>query len=96
LKQADDAPEMISAKVAECPKREGKRPAPPPSIIAAKTQLVAFNPRGRSGKSDDGTLAWNLSAELDGAHNLSVDWRQDGKMETLLIEEVAAPEKPKP
>ncbi len=82
-----DAPEMIAAKVADCPKRaRGVPPKYSPAVASP------FNPRERSVTSDDGTLAWTITAEPNGAHNFSAEMRQDGVMQQIVIEEVAAPE----
>ena len=91
LKEALAAPEMLAAHVADCPERpRGK----PPMKFAAKPKgkeaLPPLNTARRSGKSDDGTLTWVVTAEPDGARNLSVDWTKDGAVTPVLIEEVAA------
>ncbi len=79
-----DAPEMIAAKVAECPK--GRAAAAPPQAIAP------FNPASRSGRADDGTLRWDVTAQASGAHNFSAEMMLDGKMTQIVIEQVAAQE----
>ena len=78
-----DAPEMITAKVAECPPR---RPGPPPSPAAS----APFDPASRSGRSDDGTLIWTVTAQPDGAHNFSAEMTTGGAMTPVVIEEVSA------
>ncbi len=94
LREAFAAPEMLVAHVADCADRaRGK----PPMKLAAKPKgkgaLPPLNPAKRGGKSDDGTLSWEVTAQPDGARNLSVDWTKDGAVTPVLIEEVAAPAK---
>ena len=78
-----DPPEMIAAKVADCPPR---RSGPPPARAAS----APFDPAMRSGKSDDGTLTWTVTAQPDGAHNFSAEMVTGGAMTPVVIEEVAA------
>lgn len=80
LKEPLPAPEMVAAKVADCVRGPRGEPVPP----------APFDPAHRTGRSDDGTLVWEVTAEPDGAHNLSVEMRIDGKMTPVTIEEVAA------
>lgn len=82
LQEPLPAPEMVAAKVADCVRGPRGKPATP----------APFDPARRSGRSDDGTLVWDVSAEPDGAHNLSVEMRIDGAMTPVTIEEVAAPQ----
>lgn len=79
-------PDMIPAHVAECP--ADRRPQRLGAVAAPKMPDLA-NP---GGVSLDGTLAWTVSVEPDGSRNLSIAWRQDGTMQPMLIEQVAAPE----
>ena len=93
LKEPLAAPEMLSARVADCPARSKRPQGPPPSSKQAKAKaLPALNPAKRSGKSNDGSLAWEVTVDPSGARNLSVDWTKDGAVTPVLIEEVAAPE----
>jgi len=85
LQEAQPVPEMIPAHVADCPARRAPR--------AARAAPAPFDPLRRSGRSDDGTLVWEVTATAEGAHNLSIEWTHDGATAPLLIEEVAAPEK---
>lgn len=84
------APEMLAARVADCPQRSKR---PPSSSKQAKAKaLPALNPAKRSGTSNDGTLSWEVTVDPSGARNLAVDWTKDGAVTPVLIEEVAAPE----
>lgn len=94
LKEPLAAPEMLAAHVADCPERgRGRSPMVRFAAPKGKAALPPLNPAKRSGKSDDGTLSWNVTVEPDGARNLSVDWTKDGAVTPVLIEEVAAPAK---
>jgi len=93
LKEPLAVPEMISAHVADCPaakgplmRREAKRP---------KTAATAFDPASRSGRSDDGTIAWTVTVAADGARNLSIEWKKDDTLQPLLIQQVVAPAGPR-
>ena len=91
LTEALAAPEMLSGLVADCPARgEPRLPAPKP-IKLRKGQLPPLDPAHRSGKSSDGTLAWEVTVDPSGARNLSVNWRKEGEMQPMLIESVDAP-----
>lgn len=77
-------PDMISAFIADCPDRP-KRPAgAPPQGREAKPRaeksrsLPPLDPLRRSGKSEDGSLSWEVSVEPTGARSLRVSWRKDG------------------
>lgn len=83
-----DPPEMIAALVAECPDRDQPRPKKKKD----RDPDIAWDPAQRSGQSDDGTLAWEVTVTPDGARNLSVNWRKDGTMGPALIEAVEAPQ----
>ena len=85
LAEAQAAPEMIAAKVADCPPR---RPRKPPVARVPKP----FDPAAREGRSDDGTLVWTVTAEPGGAHNFSAELTIDGKPAQIAIEEVSAGE----
>lgn len=91
------APEFTPAHVAECPpRRDQAADAPPPPggprhhKRKRKPVPPPFDPAHRAGKSQDGTIAWEVTAEPDGAHNLSITWRRAGHDEQLLIEQVSA------
>jgi hypothetical protein len=78
-------PEMISARVADCPQRaSGARRAkrfPSPQRGLAWT----------SGASPDGTLAWTTRQSADCARTLTVRTRQDGEMREVYRRESAPP-----
>jgi len=92
LKEAEPAPEMIAGHVADCPER-GPRPSTAPVAKVAKGSAKALpplDPKHRAGKSDDGSLTWEVSVDPSGARNLSIEWKKDGEVTPVLIEEVAA------
>ncbi len=84
LAMPQEVPEMISAKVATCPPRR-------PGSSARPAQAAPFDPAARSGRSDDATLTWTVTAEPDGAHNFSAEMTVDGKPAQVVIEQVSAP-----
>ena len=83
LAMPHDAPEMISAKVATCPPRR-------PGSLARLAQVTPFDAAARNGRSDDGTLTWEVTAQPDGAHNFSAEMNVDGKPAQVVIEQVSA------
>lgn len=80
--QLPPPPEMISAFVADCPDRP-KRPAgeqgrdgkPRPD---SSRNLPPLDPTRRAGKSDDGTLGWDVAVDRSGARTLTVSWTKGG------------------
>lgn len=82
--QAVPAPEMIAAKVAQCPapKSEEGRPSPPPGKARkkakAETPAAPFDPL--VGKSDDGTLEWRSGVDSLGSPFLAFAVKADGVM----------------
>lgn len=83
-----DAPDMIVAKVADCPQGyRGKAPK------AAKTPPAAFDPAQRSGKSLDGTLAWNVAVAPDHSRRFIVTMTSAGQQVTVQDLQVEAPAK---
>lgn len=96
LSQPLAAPEMISARVADCPDR-ARRSGGQQRGKAARPQrtsgrsLPPLNPARRTGRSDDGTLTWQVTVDPSGARNFSVEWKKDGSIQPATIEEVAAP-----
>lgn len=83
-----DAPEMIVAKVADCPPGfRGKSPRP------AKSPAAPFDPSHLSGKSDDGTLSWDVTVTPDGARRFVVTMAKDGAPTTVQDLQVEAPAK---
>lgn len=90
------APEMIAARVADCPERwVGQRPAGPPPgqrakpVKRAKTPPVPFDPTRRQGGSRDGTLTWEVTAAADGTHDFTARFMADGQMQVIRQEHVA-------
>ncbi|MDE2437041.1 MAG: hypothetical protein KGM49_12340 [Sphingomonadales bacterium] len=83
-----DAPEMIAAKVADCPAgyhgKPGKQPKLPPA---------PFDPAHRAGKSDDGTLTWDVTVAQDGARRFVVTMASGGQPVTVQDLQVDAPAK---
>lgn len=88
LAQPLEAPEMLSASVADCPSR---RDGPPPGsegAIVVETARVA-RPQG-SGRSDDGTLTWSYAVAPDNSRKIMVSLRKGGDMREVLALDVAA------
>jgi hypothetical protein len=83
-----DAPDMIVAKVAECPPnyRGGKQ-----KRKDVKGKVALGDPALRTGKSDDGTLTWEVRVAPDGARNFTMSLKLDGQMTPVQVLEVAAP-----
>ena len=93
------APEMLPAHVADCPAprperrddpAQRRKPAREPRQPGAD-RLPALDPAHHGGRSADGSIAWDVTVDRGGAHNLSITWKKDGKDQQLTIEEVAAP-----
>ncbi len=84
-----DAPEMIVAKVADCPKGKPMRPLKREKI----KQLPPLDPAHRSGQSDDGTLTYEVAVEGDGARQFTVNLMQGGQLSPVQMVQVAAPER---
>ena len=88
------APEMIAAKIADCPERR-PRPGGPPAAARrrlAKEQkppVVPFDPTRREGRSQDGTLTWYVSADATGTHDFTARLMVDGQMQDIRREHVA-------
>ncbi|MFC0590127.1 hypothetical protein ACFFF7_11930 [Novosphingobium aquiterrae] len=81
-----DAPEMIMAKVADCPPGyRGKSPKP------AKVPPAPFDPALRAGKSDDGTLTWTATVAPDNARRFIVTMVSAGQPVTVQDLQVEAP-----
>lgn len=83
-----DAPDMIVAKVADCP--PGYRGKPPKPV---KTAPLPFNPAQRSGKSLDGTLSWDVSVAADHSRRFVVTMASGGQAATVQDLQVEAPAK---
>lgn len=94
LEQALAAPDMLSAKVAECPPRRAA-PASAPSGAEppkrGKPVPTVFDPARRSGASSDGSLVWDVSVAPDGARHFVARMRSDGEMRAIRDERVPAP-----
>lgn len=74
-----DAPEMIVAKVADCPAGyRGK-----PNRKSSRPAALAFDPAQRAGQSDDGSLTWNVTAKPDGARHFTLVMTIDGQPATV-------------
>jgi hypothetical protein len=82
-----DAPDMIVAKVADCPAGKPARAAKRDKI----KQLPPLDPAGRSGQSDDGTLTYAVAVQPDGARRFTVSLMQGGQLSPVQIVEVLAP-----
>lgn len=83
-----DPPEMISAKVADCPPGYRGKPAK-----AAKAPPAPLDPAKRGGRSLDGTLSWDVAVEADGARRFVVAMASGGQMTTVQDLQVEAPAK---
>ena len=87
LGEAAPEPEMIAARVADCPKRGS--PQPPRQVASVRPGLTVL-----AGASPDGTLVWETTVEPDGARNFSAALWHGGKLEDVAIFEFAAPAAP--
>ncbi len=86
-----DGPEMIAAKVADCP--AGYRPERAPKPRDFKGSLPALDPAHRSGRSLDGTLGWDVTVAADGARRFVVTMTSGGQPMTVQDLQVEAPPK---
>ena len=84
LAEALVAPEMIDAKVAECP-----RPMQHDAVIVEQPLCTADGCTG-GGRSGDDTLEFHYETRSDGARRLRVLMRSAGEMQQVLLSEVAA------
>lgn len=94
--EAIEAPDMIAARVADCPpRRAGPRPAGPPPGKRGKPPkrerppIVVFDPAQREGKSDDGTLTWRVTADPAGTRDFTARMIVGGEMQDIRSEHVA-------
>lgn len=81
-----EAPEMLSASVADCPRPSAVPGMPPPvpdQPIVVEGKSGAAASRG-SGRSDDGTLTWSYVARPDNSHKLVVSLRKGGEMRDVV------------
>jgi hypothetical protein len=90
-----EAPDMIAAKVADCPDRRARQPI---SAAAGRRHesrsereqpAIPFDPTSREGRSNDGTLTWQVTADAAGTHDFSAKMVVDGQMEEFRKEHVA-------
>ena len=86
-----DEPEMIAAKVADCP--AGYRPERAAKPRDFKGSLPALDPAHRAGRSLDGTLGWEVTVAPDGARRFVVTMTSAGKPLTVQDLQVEAPAK---
>ena len=86
-----DPPEMISAKVADCP--PGYRPGRGAKPQNFKGKLPPLNPASIAGRSLDGSLVWNTAVSPDGARRFVVTMTMDGAPTTVQDIQVEAPAK---
>lgn len=86
-----DPPEMIVAKVADCP--TGYRPERAPKPRDFKGKLPALDPAHLAGRSFDGTLNWDVTMTGDGARHFVVTMQSDGRAVTVQDLQVEAPAK---
>jgi hypothetical protein len=93
---------MIEAKIADCPERRigdrlGSGPSgggPPLGRRGQRRQpekppVIPFDPTARQGRSDDGTLTWQVSAQAAGTHDFSARLLVGGQMQEFRKEHVA-------
>ena len=86
LEAGYDAPEMISARVADCP--AGK------SLTVDRLSRARRADAWSSGRSDDGTLAWNTDLRADCSRVLVVSAMKDGTMTEVFRRVSATPPVP--
>lgn len=89
------APDMIAARIADCPERRaGPRPSPPPDKVRGKSSRrekappVPFDPARRDGRSSDGTLTWRVTIDAAGTRDFTALLRKSGEMEEIRNEHV--------
>ena len=86
-----DPPEMIAAKVADCP--AGYRPERAAKPKDFKGTLPALDPARRTGRSLDGTLGWDVTVSPTGARRFVVSMTSGGQPVTVQDLQVEAPAK---
>ncbi|MFM5954605.1 MAG: hypothetical protein ACKOPE_09940 [Novosphingobium sp.] len=84
-----DPPDMVVAKVADCP--AGYRPGKAPRPKDFKGKLPALDAVHRAGQSLDGTLDWDVTVTPQGARRFVVTMQADGKRVTVQDLQVEAP-----
>jgi hypothetical protein len=87
-----EAPDMIAAKVADCPNRRpgGQAARRHKPKKPAKAPPAPFDPGHRQGRSTDGTLTWQVTADATGAHTFTARLMVDGQMREIRREQVPA------
>ena len=78
-------PEMISARVADCPARP-ERPAgarPTGRDRHDKASSAPFDPAHREGRSEDGTLTWRVNLDEAGTPAFSARFLVDGEIQEI-------------
>jgi hypothetical protein len=89
------APDMIAARIADCPERRRPQAAARPAKAKSKPRKpepvppVPFDPARREGRSRDGTLTWQVAVEPSGTHAFTAQLRKEGEMEEFRNERVA-------
>ncbi len=86
-----DAPEMISAKVADCP--AGYRPERAAKPKDFKGNLPTLDPAHRAGRALDGTMNWDVSVAPTGARRFVLTMTSGGQAVTVQDLQVEAPGK---
>lgn len=86
-----DEPEMIVAKVADCP--AGYRAERSPRPKEFKGKLPQIDPAHLTGSSIDGTLTWDVTYTPEGARHFTVTMTQGGKPVAVEDLQVEAPAK---
>lgn len=78
-------PEMISARVADCPARRERPTGPRPEGRGKRDKAPAepFDPAHRQGRSDDGTLTWRVALDGEGTPQFFARFLADGEMQEI-------------
>lgn len=87
----ETAPDMIEAKVADCPPRRLRRDDGAPPRGKPKKQKpppVVFDPTGRRGASEDGSLTWEVAIDPAGGHRFTAAARTGNELQTIRDERV--------
>ena len=96
LAQPQAAPDMLAGHVADCPERPRQppgdrkdKPGKPPKEPKKKlADLPALDPLHRAGRSEDGSLVWDMTVTADGARKLTVNWTKDGQTQPAWVDRV--------
>ena len=84
-----DAPDMIVAKVADCPPGYNARRSP--KVKDFKGNPPPLDPARRTGQSLDGSLSWDVTVSPQGARRFVVSMQADGQRTTVQDVQVEAP-----